>query len=81
MRISRCPKGPLIREPAISPKVAAAVQIAVSYTHLDVYKRQFLHHVSSELWGHRRTAKPGNEKTGASEVGVWLANPPGNPKT
>ena len=32
----------------------------------DVYKRQFLYRVSSELWGHRRTAHPGNGKTGAS---------------
>ena len=27
---------------------------------------KFLYHVSSELWGHRTEAKPGNEKTGAS---------------
>ena len=57
------------------------VSETVSYTHLDVYKRQFLYRVSSELWGHRRTAHPGNGNTGASGVGVRLANPPYNPKT
>ncbi len=33
---------------------------------------KFLYHVSSELWGHRRTTHPGNGNTGASEVGVRL---------
>ena len=42
---------------------------------------RFLYHASSELWGHRRTTHPGNGNTGASVVGVRLANPPGNPKT
>ena len=42
---------------------------------------KFLYHISSELWGHRRTAHPGNGKTGASRVGVKLANPLNNPKT
>ena len=41
---------------------------------------RFLYRVSSELWGHRRTAQPGNGKTGASRVGVKLANPLDNPK-
>ena len=41
---------------------------------------KFLYHVSSELWGHRRTAKPGNEKTGASTGGVKLVNLLSNPK-
>ena len=41
---------------------------------------RFLYRVSSELWGHRRTAHPGNGKTGASRVGVKLANPLNNPK-
>ena len=42
---------------------------------------RFLYRISSELWGHRAIIKPGNEKTGASEVGVKLANPLHNPKT
>ena len=37
---------------------------------------KFLYHVSSELWGHRRTAHPGNGNTGASEVGVRKEKPP-----
>ena len=41
---------------------------------------KFLYHAASELWGRRRIAQPGNGKTGASEVGVWKANPPYNPK-
>ena len=41
---------------------------------------RFLYHISSELWGHRTIVRPGNEKTGASKVGVRLANPPNNPK-
>ena len=42
---------------------------------------KFLYHISSELWGHRTIIRPGNEETGASEVGVELANPLNNPKT
>ena len=42
---------------------------------------KFLYHISSELWGHRAIAGPGNEKTGASEVGVGLEKPLSNPKT
>ena len=42
---------------------------------------KFLYHISSELWGHRTITRTGNEKTGASEVGVKLANPLNNPKT
>ena len=36
---------------------------------------KFLYRMISELWGHRAISKPGNEETGASEVGVELANP------
>ena len=42
---------------------------------------KFLYHISSELWGHRAITRPGNEKTGASEEGVKLANPLNNPNT
>ena len=42
---------------------------------------RFLYHMISELWGHRAITRPGNEKTGASEVGVKPANPLNNPKT
>ena len=42
---------------------------------------KFLYHISSELWGHRAITRPGNEKTGASEVGVKPANPLNNLKT
>ena len=41
---------------------------------------RFLYHMISELWGRRRTAHPGNGKTGASRVGVKLANPLDDPK-
>ena len=41
---------------------------------------RFLYRVSSELWGHRRIAQPGNGKTGASRVAVRLANPSDNAK-
>ena len=41
----------------------------VSYTHLDVYKRQRVESTARE-WN-----------PGASEVGVWQVNPPGNLKT
>ena len=41
---------------------------------------KFMYCISSELWGHRRTAHPGNGKTGASRVGVKLANPLDDPK-
>ena len=42
---------------------------------------KFLYYDVSELWGHRRKVEAGNEKTGASEVGVEKANPLNNPKT
>ena len=42
---------------------------------------RFLYCIWSELWGHRAITRPGNEKTGASEVGVKPANPLNNPKT
>ena len=42
---------------------------------------RFLYCGMTELWGHVRKAEAGNGKTGTSEVGVWLANPPGNLKT
>ena len=42
---------------------------------------KFLYHISSELWGHRAIIRPGNEKTGASEVGEELEKPLLNPKT
>ena len=42
---------------------------------------RFLHYGITELWGHRPITGPGNEKTGASEVGDKLANPLINPKT
>ena len=42
---------------------------------------KFLYHISSELWGHRTITRPGNEKTGASEVGAKLAKPLSKPKT
>ena len=41
---------------------------------------KFLYCDISEMWGHRRTAQPGNGKTGASRVGVKLANPLDDPK-
>ena len=41
----------------------------------------FLYYNISELWGHRAITRPGNEKTGASEEGVKLANPLSKPKT
>ena len=41
---------------------------------------KFLYHVLSELWGHRRIAQPGNEKTGASKVGVKEEKPLNKPK-
>ena len=42
---------------------------------------RFMYREPSELRGHRRITKPGNEKTGASGVGVKEANPFHNPKT
>ena len=42
---------------------------------------KFLYYVMSELWGHRWRVEAGNENTGASEVGVTLANPGDNLKT
>ena len=42
---------------------------------------RFLYCSVTELWGHRAITRPGNEKTGASEVGVKPANPLNNPKT
>ena len=36
---------------------------------------KFLYYGMSELWGHRRKGRAGNEKTGASEVRAKLANP------
>ena len=42
---------------------------------------KILYRMYSELWGHRARIRPGNEKTGASEVGVKPANPLNNPKT
>jgi hypothetical protein len=41
---------------------------------------KFLYYKSSELWGHRRTAQPGNGKTGASRGGVKEENPLNKPK-
>ena len=42
---------------------------------------KFLYFIISELWGHRQRVRAGNGKAGASEVGVWEAKPPYNPKT
>ena len=42
---------------------------------------RFLYRDITELWGHVWRAQAGNGKPGASEVGVVLANPYGNPKT
>ena len=42
---------------------------------------KFLYHISSELWGHRAITRPGNEKTGASEVPDKEAKPLINGKT
>ena len=42
---------------------------------------KFLYYDITELWGHRAIIRPGNEKTGASEVGEKLANPLLNLKT
>ena len=42
---------------------------------------KFLYYPVTELWGHRAIIRPGNEKTGASEVGEELAKPLLNPKT
>ena len=42
---------------------------------------KFLYYSMSELWGHRGKGRAGNEKTGASEVGVKLEKPHTNPKT
>ena len=42
---------------------------------------RFLYFMISEMWGHRSEAQAGNGKTGASEVGVQLANPLYNLKT
>ena len=36
---------------------------------------KFLYYSMSELWGHRRKGRAGNEETGASEVGVKLEKP------
>ena len=41
---------------------------------------RFLYCVRTELWGHVWKAQPGNGKTGASRVGVKLANPLDDPK-
>ena len=41
---------------------------------------RFLYYSMSELWGHRRKGRAGNEDTGASEVGVKLEKPFNNPK-
>ena len=41
---------------------------------------RFLYCCMAELWGHRWRAQTGNGKTGASEVGVRLANPPYRPE-
>ena len=42
---------------------------------------KFLYCHVTELWGRREERRAGNEETGASEVGVKLANPLNNPKT
>ena len=41
---------------------------------------RFLYCGMTELWGHVRKAEAGNGKTGASRVGVKLANPLDDPK-
>ena len=41
---------------------------------------KFLYYDITELWGHRRRARAGSGKTGASEVGVWSEKPPYNLK-
>ena len=42
---------------------------------------RFQYLIVSEMWGHMGDGRAGNEKTGASEEGVKLANPLNNPKT
>ena len=49
--------------------------ISVSYTHLDVYKRQFLYCCMTELWGRMEEAWTGRGETGASGPGEGLEKP------
>ena len=41
----------------------------------------FLYYHVTELWGRRKKVRAGDERTGPSVIGEWLANPPFNPKT